>query len=91
MEQVDLSRYEVTGVMGAGADYEARAAIDRETGQQVVLKRPEPQMIRRQLHAGIEARTYRMLHVRQLVGHAISRVVAILGYTERRNHDAYFG
>lgn len=90
MEQVDLSRYEVTGVMGAGADYEARAAIDRETGEQVVLKRPEPQMIRRQLHAGIEARTDRMLQVRQQVGHAIPRVVAILGYTERRSHDAYF-
>jgi hypothetical protein len=91
MEQVDLSRYAVTGVMGAGADYEARAAIDRETGKQVVLKRPEPQMIRRQLHDGIEARTDRMLQVREQVGHAIPRVVSILGYTERRNHDVYFG
>ncbi|MDH3600665.1 MAG: ribosomal biogenesis LAS1 family protein [Candidatus Tectomicrobia bacterium] len=91
MELVDLSRYEVTGVMGAGADYEARAAIDRETGKQVVLKRPEPQMVRRQLHAGIEARTDRILHMRQEVGDAIPMVVPFLGYTERRNHDAYFG
>jgi hypothetical protein len=91
MEHVDLSRYEITGVMGAGADYEARAAIDRETGQQVVLKRPEPQMIRRNLHAGIEDRTDRILRVRQEVGGAIPRVVSVLGYTERRNHDAYFG
>ena len=40
MEQVDLHRYEAAGVLGIGADYEARAAVERDTGRQVVLKRP---------------------------------------------------
>lgn len=91
MEQIDLNRYEVTGILGSGADYEARAAIDRATGAQVVLKRPEPQMIRRQMHKNIEARTDRVLQVYEEVGHRIPGVMPILGYTERTNHDAYFG
>jgi serine/threonine protein kinase len=91
MEQVDLYRYEVTGVLGAGADYEVLAALDRETGKQVVLKRPEPQMVYRQLHAGIEARTDRVVQMYQEIGHAIPTLVPLLGYTERTNHDAYFG
>jgi hypothetical protein len=91
MEQVDLQRYEVTGRLGAGADYEVHAALDRATGKQVVLKRPEPQMVLRQLHAGIEARTDRMIRMYQDVGHTIPTLVPLLGYTERTNHDAYFG
>jgi hypothetical protein len=91
MERVDLNRYDVTGILGAGADYEARAAVDRETGQQVVLKRPEPQMIRRQLHAQIEARTERTVKAYETVGHRVSNVVPLLGYTDRANHDMYFG
>lgn len=91
MEQIDLNRYEITGILGAGADYEARSAVDRETGAQVVLKRPEPQMIRRQMHRNIEARTDRVLQVYEEVGHTIAALVPIVGYTERANHDAYFG
>lgn len=91
MEQIDLNRYQITGLLGAGADDEVRAAVERETGVQVVLKRPEPQMIRRQLHAGIEARTDLSLQAYQEVGHIIPTLVPIMGYTERTNHDAYFG
>src|SRR5262249_51490779 len=91
MEQVDLSRYAATGILGIGADYEARAAVERATGRQVVLKRPAPEIVRRRQHAGIEARTDRMLQAYQEVGHTIPTVVPIVGYTERANHDAYFG
>jgi hypothetical protein len=91
MEQVDLHRYEAAGILGTGADYQVRAAVDRETGKQVVLKRPNPQTVRQQLHEGIEARTDRTLQAYQDVGHTISTVVSIVGYTERANHDAYFG
>ena len=38
MEQVDLRCYEATGVLGIGADYEVRAAVERNTGRQVVLE-----------------------------------------------------
>src|SRR5215510_10624928 len=91
MDQVDLNRYEATGVLGSGADYEARAAVERETGRQVVLKRPAPETLRHRMHEGIEARTDRLLQGYQEVGHTIPTVVPIVGYTERANHDAYFG
>jgi hypothetical protein len=91
MEQVDLRCYEATGVLGMGADYEVRAAVERATGRQVVLKRPAPETVRRRMHEGIEARTDRILQVYQEVGHTIPTVVPIVGYTERVNHDAYFG
>lgn len=91
MQQVDLSRYEALGVVGTGADYEVRAAMDRETGKRVVLKRPQPQTIRHLLHSNIETRTERILEAYQIVGHTLPMVVPILGYTERTNHDAYFG
>ncbi len=91
MEKVDLSRYQAGSILGTGADYEARAAVERESGRLVVLKRPVPQMVRHQLHAGIEARTDRMLQTYQEVGHTIPTLAPILGYTDRANHDAYFG
>src|SRR5262249_38020696 len=91
MEQVDLHRYEATGVLGIGADYEARAAVERDTGRQVVLKRPAPETVRHRMHDGIEVRTDRLLQGYQAVGHTIPTVVPIVGYTERINHDAYFG
>ncbi len=91
MEQVDLRRYKVSGILGSGADYEVRSAVDQETGQQVVLKRPMPQMISRRMHSGTEARTDRTLQVFQEMVHVKPLVVPILGYTERANHDWYFG
>jgi hypothetical protein len=91
METVDLHRYQPVRILGAGADYEVRAAVERDTGKQVVLKRPVPLTVRHQQHAGIEARTDRVLQAYRAVGHTIPTVTAIVGYTERANHDAYFG
>jgi len=91
MEQVDLHRYEATGILGVGADYEARAAVERATGKQVVLKRPAPETVRHRMHDGIEVRTDRLLRGYREVGHTIPTVIPIVGYTERANHDAYFG
>ena len=91
MEQVDLRRYEASGVLGSGADYEVRSAVDQETGQQVVLKRPMPQMISRQMHGGTEARTDRTLQVFQEMDQATALVAPILGYTDRANHDWFYG
>jgi hypothetical protein len=91
MEQVNLSRYEDAGRLASGADYEVRAAVDRETGEEVVLKRPVPQMISRQLHGNTEARTERTLRVHQELGSALPGMVPILGYTEPAIHDSYFG
>ncbi len=91
MELVDLNRYELTGLLGSGADYEVRAAVDQETGAQVVIKRPAPQMISRRMHLAVETRTDRTLQVYEELGNAIPQICSILGYTERANHDEYFG
>ena len=91
MEQVELTRYEDTGKLGSGADYEVRSANDRETGLQVVLKRPMPQMITRQMHWSTEARTDRVLQVHQAMNQRLPGLVPVLGYTERANHDEFFG
>ena len=91
IEQVDLNRYERLGRLGTGADYDVRAAVDKETGHQVVLKRPKPQMVSRRLHDGIEDRTRRTLGVFHDIGCDVPMVVPFLGYTQRSNHDVYFG
>ena len=91
MEPVNLNRYQLTGLLGSGADYEVRAAMDRETGQEVVLKRPVPQMISRRMHSAVDSRTDHTLQVHAELGQAIPGLAPILGYTERANHDAYFG
>jgi hypothetical protein len=91
LEKVDLNRYEITGRLGVGADYEVKAAVDRETGRQVAIKRPVPQAISRNQHAAIEARTEKILQAYQDVGSATNLVSPILGYTERAAHDCFFG
>lgn len=91
MEKVDLDRYEITGRLGVGADYEVRAAIDRKTGQKVAIKRPVPQAISRNQHNAIEARTERVLQAYQEVGTTTQLISTILGYTDRAVHDGFFG
>lgn len=91
MELVDLDRYQAGARLGTGADYEVRAAVDLETGSQVVLKRPVPQMIKLQQHLTTEARTDRMLQAHRDLGRPLPGIVPVLGYTDRAVHDDYFG
>ena len=91
MRQIELNRYQLTGLLGSGADYEVRAATDRDTGQPVVLKRPVPQMISRRMHAAVETRTDQTLQFHAELGADLPQLSPILGYTARANHDAYFG
>lgn len=91
MEKVDLQRYEITGRLGSGADYDVRAAIDRETGAEVALKRPVPQAVSRKQHGAIEARTERLLAAYDVAGDAGGLLAPILGYTDAAVHDEFFG
>ena len=91
MEKVDLQRYEITGRLGAGADYDVRAAVDRETGAEVALKRPVPQAVSRKQHLAIEARTERLLLAYDRAGDAGGLLAPLLGYTDSAIHDAFFG
>ncbi len=90
-ERVELHRYEITGRLGSGADYDVRAAIDRETGAEVALKRPVPQAVSRKQHLAIEARTERLLLAYERAGDAGGLLAPLLGYTDTANHDGYFG
>ena len=91
VEKVDLQRYEITGRLGAGADYDVRAAIDRETGAEVALKRPVPQAVSRKQHGAIEARTERLLMAYDQAGDADGLLAPVLGYTDSGIHDEFFG
>ncbi len=90
MEKVDLNRYELIGLLGSGADYEVRSAIDRETGAAVVIKRPVPQMISRKMHGPIDARTQRTVGLHEEVANNISGVCPMVGFTDVANHDHFF-
>ena len=91
MEKVDLDKYELTGRLGIGADYEVRLGKDRETGKQVAIKRPVPQAISRDQHQSIEDRTEKILQAFQDIGQSTDLVSPIVGYTEKGMHDEFFG
>ena len=91
MDKVDLNQYELTGLLGSGADYEVRLAVHRETGTSVVVKRPVPQMISRRMHGPVEERTERTIKLHRELANDIPEVCPMLGYTEPANHDAFFG
>ena len=91
MEKVDLDKYELTGRLGIGADYEVRSGIDRKTGTQVAIKRPVPQAISRDQHQSIESRTEKILQAFQDVGRTTDLVSPIVGYTGKGVHDRFFG
>lgn len=91
METVTLDRFELVGPLGSGADYDVRAAVDRETGEPVVLKRPSPQTVSRQMHGPVEERTARALEAYERAGQFSAVVPRVIGVTEVALHDAYFG
>jgi hypothetical protein len=91
METVTLDRFELVGPLGSGADYDVRAAVDRETGEPVALKRPSPQTVSRQMHGPVEERTVRGLEAYERAGQYSAVVPRVIGVTEVALHDAYFG
>lgn len=91
MEQVKLERFVREEFLGAGADYEAHAATDSETGRQVVIKRPNPDYIVRQMHLRIEALSEQLVEIHRAVGDSLPYLAHLVGYTESTQHDDYFG
>jgi serine/threonine protein kinase len=91
MEQVQLDRFKLEGELGSGADYEAHAAIDTQTGRQVVIKRPNPDYISRKMHGSVEQLSEQLIEVHRAVGASAPHLAHMIGYTEPAQHDAYFG
>ena len=91
MEQVTLDRFPIEEFLGSGADYEAHAATDSETGRPVVIKRPNPDYIVRQMHLRIEALSEQLVEVHRTVGDSLPYLAHMVGYTESTQHGDYFG
>ena len=91
MDVVQLDRFQLEGLLGSGSDYEVFAATDSLTGNQVVIKRPNPDYITRRLHLGIDRLTEQLVEVHRSLGDSLPHVTRLVGYTELAPHDSYFG
>lgn len=89
IDTVTLDRFELLGPLGGGADYDVRAAFDRETERPVVLKRPSPQAARRQMHGPIEERTDRILAAYEAAGQRCPTDPDLPENHTRQDVDAY--
>ena len=88
---VRLDRFKLEGHLGSGSDYEAHAATDSQTGNWVVVKRPNPDYISRKLHHGVDQLSEKLIEVHEAVGDSLPYVAHLVGYTEVTLHDGYFG
>ncbi len=91
IEAIDLQRFSLSGPLGLGANFEVYAAVDRETGKDVVLKRPWVQAIRGGQSWHIDEQSARVIELHRLLGDAVPHISPLVGYTERTRHDPYFG
>jgi hypothetical protein len=91
MDAIDLERFNLIGSLGLGANYEVYAAIDRETGKDVVLKRPWLQTIRGGQSRHVDEQSARVIELHQVLDGAVPYISSMVGYTERVRHDGYFG
>jgi hypothetical protein len=91
MDAIDLERFSLGGLLGGGANYEVYAAIDRQTGKEVVLKRPWVQTLRGGQSRYVDEQSARVIELHRVLGAAVPRISPLVGYTERVRHDRYFG
>ena len=91
MDVVRLNRFKLKEFLGSGSDYEVHAATDSHTGNQVVIKRPNPDYITRKLHYGVDQLSEQLIEVHRDIGDSLPYVAHLVGYTEVASHDDYFG
>ena len=90
MERITLDRFRPEGFLGSGSDYEVHAATDAETGQLVVVKRPKPDYISRELHSGVDMLSEALIDIHASVANSVPGVCRMLGYTDVGSHGSYF-
>ena len=91
MELIELDRFKLERFLGSGSDYEAHSATDRSTGKRVVVKRPNPDYITRDLHHGVERLSEELIEIHDTMGRSLPHVARLEGYTAIAQHDGYFG
>jgi hypothetical protein len=91
MDVIDLERFRLAGPLGIGANYEVYAAVDCETGKEVVLKRPWAQIIRVGQSRRIDEQSARLIELHRTFAGVVPYVAPLVGYTDRVSHERYFG
>jgi serine/threonine protein kinase len=91
MDVIELERFSLSSPLGIGANYEVYAAVDRETGKDVVLKRPWAQTIRTGQSRHIDEQSARVIELHRSLAGVVPHIAPLVGYTERMRHDRYFG
>jgi hypothetical protein len=91
MDVIDLERFSLGGPLGIGANYEVYAAVDRETGKVVVLKRPWAQTIRVGQSRHVDEQSARVIELHRVLAGVVPHIAPLVGYTERVSHDRFFG
>ena len=80
MHDLNLRDFELHSVVGTGADYEVRLAGPIGEPPNLVLKRPNPHAILKNLHRSTEHRTQKMLKFHEEIGNNIDGITTIVGY-----------
>jgi serine/threonine protein kinase len=91
MDAIDLERFSLKGPLGLGANYEVYSAVDRDTGEDVVLKRPWAQTIRGGQSRHVDEQSARVIELHRVLAGAVPHIAPLVGYTEWVRHDRYFG
>ena len=91
MNAIDLERFSLGSSLGIGANYEVYAAVDRETGKDVVLKRPWAQTIRVGQSRHVDEQSERVIELHRVLAGTVPHIAPLVGYTARVSHDHYFG
>ena len=90
LEPLSLDRFELVGRLGEGADLQVFAATDRESGEAVVVKRPHPSLVTRNIHDDVERRLLLQGRLRAGLG-AIPSVPRLYGVAGPDVFETYFG
>ena len=82
-------RFQLGGLLGEGADLQVFAATDTETGGPVVVKRPHPSLVSRNMHRDVETRTLLQAELRTRMDE-VNGIVHLLMLTEPDSFASYF-
>ena len=86
----ELERFQIGDLLGEGADLQVFKATDIESGEPVVIKRPHPTLISRNMHGNIEGRSLLQAELRARIENP-SSLVRLQLMTQPGQFAWYFG
>ena len=85
----EIGRFTLGSLLGEGADLQVFAATDSDTGETVVVKRPHPTLVSRNMHRDVETRTLLQARVRARIND-LGGLVRLYALTEPDHFAWYF-